>query len=256
MRTISYICNGCGKPLTFRSAIKINMNLQRGVHPLEKNTLDFCSSCFLKVKSVFLEGTIPEISTDTKERKTAEVTEKIRKTEQPVSSEKTADRSKLITGLISPDERQEILRLYVQEGLDADQIAAKLNRLPRGIKRTIHTAEKTGKLKQMQDAKISVSGLKPSDEKKVSDLAGSLASQLMVSEEEVTERNQGSGTSNAAILRDSYTTAPQTEVIQGRRYDVGGVLALAKAGWPVDKIAEERHYDEDVVMIILEKYLH
>lgn len=256
MRTISYICNGCGKPLTFRSAIKINMNLQRGVHPLEKNTLDFCSSCFLKVKSVFLEGTIPEISTDTKERKTAEVTEKIRKTEQPVSSEKTADRSKLITGLISPDERQEILRLYVQEGLNADQIAAKLNRLPRGIKRTIHTAEKTGKLKQMQDAKISVSGLKPSDEKKVSDLAGSLASQLMVSEEEVTERNQGSGASNAAILRDSYTTAPQTEVIQGRRYDVGGVLALAKAGWPVDKIAEERHYDEDVVMIILEKYLH
>lgn len=256
MRTISYICNGCGKPLTFRSAIKINMNLQRGVHPLEKNTLDFCSSCFLKVKSVFLEGTIPEISTDTKERKTAEVTEKIRKTEQPVSSEKTADRSKLITGLISPDERQEILRLYVQEGLDADQIAAKLNRLPRGIKRTIHTAEKTGKLKQMQDAKISVSGLKPSDEKKVSDLAGSLASQLMVSEEEVTERNQGSGASNAAILRDSYTTAPQTEVIQGRRYDVGGVLALAKAGWPVDKIAEERHYDEDVVMIILEKYLY
>lgn len=256
MRTISYICNGCGKPLTFRSAIKINMNLQRGVHPLEKNTLDFCSSCFLKVKSVFLEGTIPEISTDTKERKTAEVTEKIRKTEQPVSSEKMADRSKLITGLISPDERQEILRLYVQEGLDADQIAAKLNRLPRGIKRTIHTAEKTGKLKQMQDAKISVSGLKPSDEKKVSDLAGSLASQLMVSEEKVTERNQGSGASNAAILRDSYTTAPQTEVIQGRRYDVGGVLALAKAGWPVDKIAEERHYDEDVVMIILEKYLH
>lgn len=256
MRTISYICNGCGKPLTFRSAIKINMNLQRGVHPLEKNTLDFCSSCFLKVKSVFLEGTIPEISTDTKERKTAEVTEKIRKTEQSVSSEKMADRSKLITGLISPDERQEILRLYVQEGLDADQIAAKLNRLPRGIKRTIHTAEKTGKLKQMQDAKISVSGLKPSDEKKVSDLAGSLASQLMVSEEEVTERNQGSGASNAAILRDSYTTAPQTEVIQGRRYDVGGVLALAKAGWPVDKIAEERHYDEDVVMIILEKYLH
>lgn len=256
MRTISYICNGCGKPLTFRSAIKINMNLQRGVHPLEKNTLDFCSSCFLKVKSVFLEGTIPEISTDTKERKTAEVTEKISKTEQPVSSEKMADRSKLITGLISPDERQEILRLYVQEGLDADQIAAKLNRLPRGIKRTIHTAEKTGKLKQMQDAKISVSGLKPSDEKKVSDLAGSLASQLMVSEEKVTERNQGSGASNAAILRDSYTTAPQTEVIQGRRYDVGGVLALAKAGWPVDKIAEERHYDEDVVMIILEKYLH
>ena len=256
MRTISYICNGCGKPLTFRSAIKINMNLQRGVHPLEKNTLDFCSSCFLKVKSVFLEGTIPEISTDTKERKTAEVTEKIRKTERPVSSEKTADRSKLITGLISPDERQEILRLYVQEGLDTDQIAAKLNRLPRGIKRTIHTAEKTGKLKQMQDAKISVSGLKPSDEKKVSDLAGSLASQLMVSEEEVTERNQGSGASNAAILRDSYTIAPQTEVIQGRRYDVGGVLALAKAGWPVDKIAEERHYDEDVVMIILEKYLH
>lgn len=256
MRTISYICNGCGKPLTFRSAIKINMNLQRGVHPLEKNTLDFCSSCFLKVKSVFLEGMIPEISTDTKERKTAEVTEKIRKTERPVSSEKTADRSKLITGLISPDERQEILRLYVQEGLYADQIAAKLNRLPRGIKRTIHTAEKTGKLKQMQDTKISVSGLKPSDEKKVSDLAGSLASQLMVSEEEVTERNQGSGASNASILRDSYTTAPQTEVIQGRRYDVGGVLALAKAGWPVDKIAEERHYDEDVVMIILEKYLH
>ena len=37
------------------------------------------------------------------------------------------------------------------------------------------------------------------------------------------EKNIGSGASNAGIMRDSYVTGPKTEVINGKRYDVGGI---------------------------------
>lgn len=298
MRTISYACDGCGKTILSRSAVKININIQRGADPAEKKGLDFCTKCFLRLKTMW-EGylghddmpdtapaepaisrmPIPEpviaepviqkpavqkvqpviqepvkthiIQEPVKEQEPAiqehlepvreqepdkqEQPERVRK-QEPVNEQEP---SGLKLGPIGPDEKQEIFRLYIEEGLTELQIAERLNRLPRGIKRAINSASKSGELDAM---KAEYAARKAAEEQDAPDA--------------VEAGREGSGASDARMdLNDSYVVPPQKAVIMGKRYDVGGVLALARAGWNAPKIAEERHYDVDVVRVIIETYL-
>lgn len=207
MRTISYKCDRCKKPMAPRGATKINLSIQKGVDVPEKKSYDFCTACFLKVKCAFLGSLIPDEENN--------VTGS-----DSVSIKEGQNVSGLITGPIKEADRREILRLYVEEGMDPDMIAKKMNRLPRGIKRAINTAEKTGELAEL------LSKAKKDNENAI------------LSE----------------IMGDGYQAAPKTEVINGKKYDVGSILALKKAGWKISDIAAEKHYDETAVALLLEKY--
>lgn len=277
MRNTTYTCDRCGKTMKPKFATKLNMTIQKGDNPAEKKPYDFCSTCFLRVKSAFLdslripadrepvEQMEPVMEKDTAREQAVKsakdvpvgqaatmdmpVTEQIKGT--AAEQEKTdaqdgstaghgiMDAGQHVLGPISPDERMEILRLYVYDGLSAEQIAAKMNRLTKGIRRAINSAMKSGELDRMRKEKDA-----------------SLEMQANTDAVDYTrEDTAGSGASNAGIMKDAYTAPPNMETINGKRYDVGCILALSNAGWPTDEIAKERHYDEDVVRLILEKYL-
>lgn len=250
MRTITYKCDRCGKPVTGRGVTKINANIQRGMDGTEKKSYDFCSTCFLIIKRSFarslsmdesMEDITKPVQSEPLAKPACEVPSPAAITEEPVVvSEPAASENGLKLGPISKEEKDEILRLFVETNLNADQIAAKMNRLPRGIKRAFNSAAKSGELDRLKEAFA---------EKKRQAKAAEEAV-----EEDLSEKNIGSGASNAGIVRDGYTAAPKTEVINGKRYDVGGILALHNAGWGLKMIADERHYDQDVVRIIIEKY--
>lgn len=283
MRTITYKCDRCKKPITSRGVTRINATIQRGKDPAEKQNLDFCSTCFLAIKRSFIqalnmdaettEELVPETKTEpaiseTKTEPAAKHAGKpVVKPEpainpavkhaidpavkpavkpEPVEriKESGADENGLKLGPISQDEKNEILRLFVECGLTPDQIAAKMNRLPRGIKRAINSATKSGEIDRMKETY--------QEKQRLAKEAAEAAEASI--EEDLSEKNIGSGASNAGIMRDSYVTGPKTEVINGKRYDVGGIMALHNAGWGSAMIAEERHYDQDVVRIIIEKY--
>lgn len=300
MRTVSYKCDRCGKPMTGRTAVKIAINLQRGVDPTEKISHDFCQKCFVKVKKGFAlllsDTEFPKMPVDNRETAPASVPEPENKasiksasvTETPVKSEVhggyhaevtgpvvkegsnchfavesmvpkakpepepeqkdegvSSDKSQkdegLITGPLSKEEHALILKLYVEEGLDAESIAKRMRRLPRGVKRCINSAVKTGELNKLK-YEFSIRKEEP-------------APVPEAVEDEEPESSAGSGVSNSSIVKDSYTAPPQTEVVDGKRHDIGAILALARAGWKPKDIASEKHYDEDVVRMLLEKYM-
>ena len=283
MRTITYKCDRCKKPITSRGVTRINATIQRGGNPAEKQNLDFCSTCFLAIKRSFIqalnmdaetaEELVPEIKTEPaiSETKTEPAAKHAAKhagkpavksepagkpavkpainpavKPEPVEriKESGAGENGLKLGPISQDEKNEILRLFVECRLTPDQIASRMNRLPRGIKRTINSATKSGEIDSMKAAFA--------EKQRLAKEAAEAAEASI--EEDLSEKNIGSGASNAGIMRDSYVTGPKTEVINGKRYDVGGIMALHDAGWGSAMIAEERHYDQDVVRIIIEKY--
>lgn len=271
MRTITYKCDRCRKPITSRGVTRINATIQRGKDPAEKQNLDFCSTCFLAIKRSFIralnmdaetaEELVPETKTEpaiseTKTEPAAKHAGKPAVKSEPAINpavkpepverikESGAGENGLKLGPISQDEKNEILRLFVECGLTPDQIAAKMNRLPRGIKRAINSATKSGEIDSMKAAFA--------EKQRLTKEAAEAAEASI--EEDLSEKNIGSGASNAGIMRDSYVTGPKTEVINGKRYDVGGIMALHNAGWGSAMIAEERHYDQDVIRIIIEKY--
>ena len=279
MRTITYKCDRCKKPITSRGVTRINATIQRGKDPAEKQNLDFCSTCFLAIKRSFIqalnmdaetaEELVPETKTEpaiseTKTEPTAKHAGKPAVKSEPAGKpavkpainpavkpepverikESGAGENGLKLGPISQDEKNEILRLFVECRLTPDQIAAKMNRLPRGIKRAINSATKSGEIDSMKAAFA--------EKQRLAKEAAEAAEASI--EEDLSEKNIGSGASNAGIMRDSYVTGPKTEGINGKRYDVGGIMALHNAGWGSAMIAEERHYDQDVVRIIIEKY--
>ena len=285
MRTITYKCDRCKKPITSRGVTRINATIQRGKDPAEKQNLDFCSTCFLAIKRSFIqalnmdaetaEELVPETKTEpaiseTKTEPTAKHAGKPAVKSEPAGKpaikpainpesainpavkpepverikESGAGENGLKLGPISQDEKNEILRLFVECRLTPDQIASRMNRLPRGIKRAINSATKSGEIDSMKAAFT--------EKQRLAKEAAEAAEASI--EEDLSEKNIGSGASNAGIMRDSYVTRPKTEVINGKRYDVGGIMALHNAGWGSAMIAEERHYDQDVVRIIIEKY--
>ena len=285
MRTITYKCDRCKKPITSRGVTRINATIQRGEDPAEKQNLDFCSTCFLAIKRSFIqalnmdaetaEELVPETKTEpaiseTKTEPTAKHAGKPAVKSEPAGKpavkpainpesainpavkpepverikESGAGENGLKLGPISQDEKNEILRLFVECRLTPDQIASRMNRLPRGIKRAINSATKSGEIDSMKAAFT--------EKQRLAKEAAEAAEASI--EEDLSEKNIGSGASNAGIMCDSYVTRPKTEVINGKRYDVGGIMALHNAGWGSAMIAEERHYDQDVVRIIIEKY--
>lgn len=279
MRTITYKCDRCRKPITSRGVTRINATIQRGKDPAEKQNLDFCSTCFLAIKRSFIqalnmdaetaEELVPEVKpepaiSETKTELAAKhagkpavkpepaINPAINPAVKPAVKPEPVERIKesgagengIKLGPISQDEKNEILRLFVEMNLNADQIAAEMNRLPRGIKRAINSATKSGEIDSMKAAFA--------EKQRLAKEAAEAAEASI--EEDLSEKNIGSGASNAGIMRDSYVTGPKTEVINGKRYDVGGIMALHNAGWGSAMIAEERHYDQDVIRIIIEKY--
>lgn len=262
MRTITYKCDRCRKPITSRGVTRINATIQRGKDPAEKQNLDFCSTCFLAIKRSFIqaldmnaetaEELVPETKTEPAAKHAGKPAAKPEPAINPAVKPEPVERIKesgagengLKLGPISQDEKNEILRLFVECGLTPDQIAAKMNRLPRGIKRAINSATKSGEIDSMKAAFA--------EKQRLTKEAAEAAEASI--EEDLSEKNIGSGASNAGIMRDSYVTGPKTEVINGKRYDVGGIMALHNAGWGSAMIAEERHYDQDVIRIIIEKY--
>lgn len=257
MRKITYSCNRCGKILNPKLVFKLNVTKQKGSDAVEKMVLDFCSPCFLHMKTAFQDALKmeEELAAEKQEALKADFTDSI----MEQTAEKPAveiTETKLITGPISAEDRTEILRLYIQEELSPEDIAVKMHRLPRGIKRAINTALKTGEMeilwKKFSHPDVAeqepASELEPEQEKSEPEPA-----QEKTEEEE--DKDRGFIMSNARVLKDGYTAPPKTELINGKRYDVGGILALARAGWPANKIADERHYDTDIVQYVIETYL-
>lgn len=248
MRKITYTCDRCGKMLSSKIAVKLNVSKQKGSDAVSKASFDFCTPCFLYMKSLFMNALKTDGQADAgkPEPETAfsgSPASAEKAVLQPVGNddaETSKNSGELILGPLSQDERDKILHMFVKENLSPEEIAQRMNRLPRGIKRTINSATKNGDIARMREKiKCEETGLPAAD----------------TEETEEPDRDCGSGATNAGVIKDSYTAPPQTEVINGKRYDVGGILALAKAGWKPSVIAEERHYDEDIVAFIMEKYL-
>lgn len=267
MRTITYKCDRCGKPVTSRVCVKINMTIQRGSEPSEKKTFDCCTKCMLAIKKAFVmactmddEGTSEATQQDDRPEEESYVQDKPAAEEAPVKilieqdkplhteaagtqpkasadspiQEEHIDPNGLRRGPISVQEKNEMLDMYVNKGISAEVIAEKLHRAPKGVSRALNAARKDGTLDRLLEKKEKAA--KEDAIEETMDYAG------------------GSGASNAGILKDAYTAPPRSGTIDGRRYDIGGVMALANAGWDAGKIAEERHYDVDVVRLILEQY--
>lgn len=259
MRTILYKCDRCKTSLDSKSVIKMNINMQNGINPVGKKTFDFCKTCYTYVKSVFNNAiksktgdiskyTVSDDKPVTKMTDTEHITKRV--------SEKGAKEAGFVMGPLSDEERIEILRLFTEENLSAEEIANKMNRLPRGVKRALNTAMKKGELDKSHNEKVIYEENEQQIKYNLCKMQSNQYEEDKTSDEEyIPEQNSGSGASNAGVSKTSYTVEPKTDVINGRRYDIGGVLALAKAGWPSHKIAEERHYDENVVRYIIKKYM-
>ena len=160
----------------------------------------------------------------------------------------------LVLGPISDDERMEILRLHAVEGLPADEIAKRMRRLPKGVKRAINSAEKSGELARIRD---SFQGAEPgrgpegpATERAIQETASSAAETDPDEEEDGPE---STGVSNARVGRSSYVAPPLVDRIGGKKYDTGCILALARAGWPAEEIAKERNYDLAVVKHLMKQ---
>ena len=302
MRTVTYKCDRCGKPMTSRTAVKLNTVLQRGNDASEKKNQDFCAKCFLVMKKAWANA----LSMDGDEPVTAE-TEEIVKDEPKVSKpcapkdgpdkekvpglarpvrfvhtdyvkkklpeqkedktpepETTKEESKkrghkpkpvelpvpgedgMVSGPINAAEKTEFLRLYVSEGLEIEEIAKRMHRLTKGVRRAIHSMEKSGEMESYRK--------KLDEEQKTAQSAIHNLLTASNEEDDAVEDNTGSGATNAGISKDAYTGKALTTVYEGKRYDVGGIMALYKAGWKTADIASEKNYDEDVVRLIIEDY--
>lgn len=288
-RTISYKCDRCGKPLLSTGATKLNITLQRGTDSVEKKSNDFCSTCFLKMKRAWkaalvmenpptveeppktkpvviddLEPTqepimdpkgytkipqYPELLQDRSSQITEPVTEesvpkKRGRKPKPVDPEEWLNRTEMAHGVIKPPEKAFILKLHVEEGLSVDEISEKLHRLPKGIKRAINAATKSGELDKLRakfEGTETYAVAQETEEDSESDIS-----------EQETEDSE-TDESGYRVRRSSYIMPANTEVINGKKYDVGSILALHKAGWPASEIADEKGYDEDMVRLILDK---
>lgn len=152
----------------------------------------------------------------------------------------------MVSGPINAAEKTEFLRLYVSEGLEIEEIAKRMHRLTKGVRRAIHSMEKSGEMESYRK--------KLDEEQKTAQSAIHNLLTASNEEDDAVEDNTGSGATNAGISKDAYTGKALTTVYEGKRYDVGGIMALYKAGWKTADIASEKNYDEDVVRLIIEDY--
>lgn len=164
-------------------------------------------------------------------------------TSQEASEESEGEDTSLKTGPIGPAEKDRIFRLYIIDKLSPEEIAAKLHRSPKGVKRSITCAKSSGEFDTRKTALL----MEENRERVKS-------RDFQEDDSSIREDYEGSGASNVGVQTDSYTEPPKTEVIGGKRYDVGGILALARCGWSVKDIANEKHYDEAIVSSICRRY--
>lgn len=264
MRKVTFTCDGCGKQVTSVGTTKLNVNLQRGKDSTEKLCFDFCSPCFLKmkkgwknlmagkepvveeIKKVPIEELAPtqvpaieppgpkledkvflvesQTASAVLENKDVPVPKRRGRKPKPINPEDWLNRTEITYGVIKPAEKAYILKLHVEEGLTAEEISEKIHRLPKGIKRAISSAEKSGELDRLKEE---FDRSEPQESETLDNR---------------TER-----------MRSSYIMPEKSEIIDGEKYDIGGIMALSKAGWPASEIAKEKGYDEDVVRILLER---
>lgn len=397
MKSIFYVCDRCGKPAAAVSVMKISLHMQKGSSPAEAKEYDFCPSCFTVIQNAFLDvlkykNTIdarPSVSVpagplkpDNDKRAKTALPKLI---DAPCLEEENAP--SLVRGPITKQQKQEILRLFVENGLSPEQIAGKIRRLPNAVSRVIQFASKTGELGKLYDKflvseptdadkpvlagktepdtggtgnamqpdavdaghDVEMPSAKPvgrpgnlpgvsdtvvrhtepalgipvcgqseqAEGKPVPDIdvkaaVGQSKAQAPVEEKDLKVkvsiqdqpetgafikkekqpaqnipakgtrvsvkkekpvqdilirdpdgqpkanrlgRDIGSGITNGGILKDGYVSPPKIQVIGGKRYDIGCILALARAGWPVDKIADEKQYDTGIVKAVMKKYL-
>lgn len=251
MRTIRYTCDRCGKELTSAGTTKINTAVIRGLDSPEKKNYDFCTKCFIEVKKTWkqliTEGnrmkkqayvpvkykTDEDIEPKPAEQKpevesTSAAPKKRGRKPNPVDVNEWKNRTEMVYGPIKQWEKDLILTFHVRDGLTAEQIAEKLHRIPKGIKRAITSAKTSGKLEELKKEYR-----KSEDEERGEDL-----------------RNVDLF---GRIQRGTYMNPSDIEVIDGVRYDIGSILALRKAGWSAKEISKEKiDYDEDVIRTILE----
>lgn len=238
MRTIFYKCDRCGKEMTGRSAIKMAVNLQRGIQPVEKISHDFCQACFLELKAGFTKAlsdikqsdanpvirTEPAAGPATGE--TSMVKPEAEKPENASGTYTALREGAIVTGPLSKADRKFVLKLHVEKGLDAAEIAERMHRTPKGIKHLLTCAAKSGELNELRE-----------------EFAGKNGNAQPAEPE-----------SEAPVSPDDCEFSSKMEYVNGKLYDVGSILALAKARWSAKDIAGDKHYDEDVVRMLLEKY--
>lgn len=249
MRTVTFTCDKCGKAICSENATKLNINLQRGKDSVEKTSHDFCSPCFLAMKKAWKAALSekpvkkvpakqlakPDVSIDElastqapllpQDMDTAKVPKKRGCKPKPVNPEDWLNRTEIVYGVIKAPEKAFILKLHVEEGLSADEIAAKIHRIPKGIKRAIGSAAKSGELDRLRS--------------------------------EFQKSNPPADDPNfimTRLRRNSYLMPERTEIIDGEKYDVGSIMAFHNAGWKPSEIAKEKGYDEDVVRVIIEDH--
>lgn len=249
MRTVTFICDKCGKVIRSENTTKLNINLQRGKDSVEKTSHDFCSPCFLAMKKAWKAALSekpvkkvpakqplkPNVSIDElaptqtpllpQDMDTTKVPKKRGRKPKPVNPEDWLNRTEIVYGVIKAPEKAFILKLHVEEGLSADEIAAKIHRIPKGIKRAIGSAAKSGELDRLRS--------------------------------EFQKSNPPADDPDSIIThlrRNSYLMPERTETIDGERYDVGSIMAFHNAGWKPSEIAKEKGYDEDVVRVIIEDH--
>lgn len=248
MRTVTFICDKCGKAIRSENATKLNINLQRGKDSVKKTSHDFCSPCFLAMKKAWKaalsEKPVKKVSVNQpvtsnvsidklastqapllpQDTDTAKVPKKRGRKPKPVNPEDWLNRTEIVYGVIKAPEKAFILKLHVEEGLSADEIAAKIHRIPKGIKRAIGSAAKSGELDRLRS--------------------------------EFQKSNPPADDPNFIMTqrRNSYLMPERTEIIDGEKYDIGSIMAFYKAGWSPSEIAKEKNYDEDVVRVIIEDH--
>lgn len=229
MRSTAYKCDKCGNPVDARHVIKINATVQAGIGASEKKPFDFCRGCFSGLKAVFSDYL----------KDSGDI--------QPVSSDGCeAAAAGLQMGPLTETEKVEILRLHIMEGLSPEDIAVKMNRLPRGIKRTINTAERHGEIEMWRNrflkdvARGNVKQVQTDDAAEAKDKGA--------------PRSHSSGVSNRRVTEDKYTAPPKVVEMDGVKYDVGCILALARGGWSAAKIADEKNYSVSEVAKIMEEH--
>lgn len=245
VRRIEYICNKCKRRVDPSVVVKLSVATVEGKSPVSKSSLDFCPEDFKA-----LQRKVADFCSNTEENEPESIHEKTEESSVSVTyhddDEQSGEKQEAVTGgssfeeeaadkksgPIRLEERKRMFRLYLLDNLSVEEVAKKMGRTVKGVARSISCAKKSGELEKIKDE---------------------LMSESFDFEEDSSQREEyiGSGVSNARIKHDSYTSMPHTKVMGGKKYDIGCILALAKAGWSVGKIAEEKNYDEEVVKEIL-----
>lgn len=273
MRTVTYTCNRCGKKMSTIHATKLNITLQRGKDSVEKEFLDFCSPCFLKMKKAWKNALSGEELAETSKQKSVTVKEDTKSEPANVDEHKATKSS--ISSEITPKKHVDEYKA-TESSITSETVPKKRGRKPKPVNPEewlTRTEMAHGAIKAPEKEfilKLHVEdGLSPDEiaqklhrsPKGINQAINSAAKsgeldKLKAKVEATKESEKTSDTEMPDFYtrRSSYVMPANTEVIDNIKYDIGGIMALHNAGWPPSEIAKEKGYDEDVVRVILENH--